>query len=424
MNNSNESSFWLRLDNAAKIYPSAKVRDLTSVFRITAVLEETVKARQFFEAIDAIEDKFPYYKVKLKAGFFWYYLEHHNLPIAVAPDSEIPCKAFNKDELMFRVLVKKNNISVEFSHILTDGTGAFEFLKTILLSYFGKCGVGVLNAVKSNNINKNDQEEFEDAFNRYYKNVKSPRIKMPKAFNIPFRLKKTARFKLLTATLPLNKILAKAKEFDVSLTDYLSAVYIYSLQEIYDQLPKARKRKCNKIIRIQVPVNLRKIFPSETMRNFSLFVMPGIDLRLGNYSFEEIVKTVYHQIQLATDPKLISKNISRNVGGEKNPFIRVMPLFIKSFVLSRLYINNTKNFSGVVTNYGKVDLSPQINEQIKKFIFIPPPPNKLLKINCGVVGFDNKLVMSFGNITVSKELERKFLSFLMAQGIPVKIINR
>jgi NRPS condensation-like uncharacterized protein len=127
-------------------------------------------------------------------------------------------------------------------------------------------------------------------------------------------------------------------------------------------------------------------------------------------------------MQLETDKKLISKMISRNVSGEKNPVLRGLPLFIKSFFLSKLYAIGTRQYSGVVTNLGKIDLGAEANSMIDKFIFIPPPPNKVLKVNCAVAGFDNKLVVTFGNITTSKDVERRFFGFLTAQGIPVKLV--
>jgi NRPS condensation-like uncharacterized protein len=83
----------------------------------------------------------------------------------------------------------------------------------------------------------------------------------------------------------------------------------------------------------------------------------------------------------------------------------------------------TAQYSGVVTNLGNINLTPSINKMINKFIFIPPPPNKTLKVNCAVAGFDNNLVITFGNITASKELERQFLTFLTSQGIPVRIVQ-
>lgn len=418
------NDFWLRLDNAAKIYPAIKDKELTSVFRVGVELKEKIKAKQFLEAVHAIEERFPYYKVKLKAGFFWYYLEPHNIPIAVEPDRELPCRAFYNDELMFRVLAKENTISVEFSHILTDATGAFEFLKTLLIIYVEKCGLkSPAESSVTDPVETPSTEEYEDAYNRYFERINSAPPKIPGAFHVPFRLKNIPRFDVLTAIVPIDTIIKKAKAYEVSLTEYLVAVYLYSLQNIYNQLSPFRKRTSKKILRIEVPVNLRRMFPSRTMRNFSLYVIPGIDLRLGHYTFEEIVKTVYHQMRLETDKKLISKMISRNVSGERNPFVRSVPLFIKSFILSKLYARATEQYSGVVTNLGKINLGPGISDLVNKFVFIPPPPNKILKVNCGAAGFDGKLVLTFGNITTSKELERQFLTFLTAEGIPVKIIK-
>lgn len=134
---------------------------------------------------------------------------------------------------------------------------------------------------------------------------------------------------MLTAIVPIRAMMKEAREHQVSLTVYLTAVYLYSLQTIHNMLPAFRKRTSGKIIRIEVPVNLRRMFPSRTIRNFSVYVMPGIDLCLGHYTFDEVVKTVYHQMTLETDKKLIGKMISRNVGGEKHPLIRGDRFFSK-----------------------------------------------------------------------------------------------
>ena len=417
-----ESDFWLRLDNAAKIYPAVRNRELTSVIRISVELNERIKARPFSEAIRAIEERFPYYKVKLKRGFFWYFLEHEEMPIRIVTDKGIPCRAFGKDELMFRVLVMENKISVEFSHILTDGTGTFEFLKTLLMTYFEKCGKTVAGGVSWIRPGETaSPEEYEDAFNRFFKKTEVPTLSIPNAFHVPFSLKAKPRFDVLLGIIPIKEIIKQAKEHTVSLTEYLVAVYLYSLQKIHEELSSRSKRRSNKKLRIEVPVNLRNMYPSKTMRNFSLYVMPEIDMRLGWYSFEELLKVVHHQMQLETDKKLISKMMARNVGGEKNPFIRGVPLFLKSLILSTLYAAGTQKYSGVITNLGKVDFSPEINSCIKRVVFIPPPANKILKVNCGVVGFNNKIVLSFGNISKLKKLEKCFFRFLVSQGIPVKI---
>jgi NRPS condensation-like uncharacterized protein len=129
-------------------------------------------------------------------------------------------------------------------------------------------------------------------------------------------------------------------------------------------------------------------------------------------------------MQLEMDKKLINKVISRNVGAERHRVLKNTPLFIKSLILSFMYQSaGTNLYSGVITNLGKVNFTPEINALIDYFAFIPPPPNKTLKVNCGVIGFENKLVLNFANITTSKELERLFFTFLTSQGIAVKMIN-
>ncbi|HEU5289335.1 MAG TPA: hypothetical protein VFU05_01755 [Cyclobacteriaceae bacterium] len=419
-----KQQFWMRLDNAAKIYPAVQSKELTSVFRLSCVLKDRLKMQPLLEAVNKIEDRFPYYKVKLEKGFFWYYLEYHDEVIPLRPDVAMPCRAFRKNDLIFRVLVKENQLSVEFSHILTDGGGGFEFLKTLLYTYFDRCCISLKESTLYLRPDEApESEEFEDAFSKYFQEkIPVPR-KKPSSFHLPFQLNNPPRFKVLIVKAPLADISHLSRSNKVSITEYLVSIYLHSLQEVYNRMSPFQKRRQRKIFRVQVPVNLRKLYPSKTMRNFSLFVTPEIDLSLGQYSFEEILKIVHHFMQLETDKKLMNKIIARNVGAERNILLKNTPLFIKSLILYFTYrIAGTSRYSGVITNLGKVTFG-EADKLIDHFIFIPPPPNKTLKVNCGVLGFNNSLVMSFGNITKSRELEREFLTFLVRQGVAVKIIK-
>lgn len=417
--------FWTPLDNAAKIFPAIRSKEHTTVLRIAVELNEPVKIKQLFSAVSKLENRFPYFRVQLKKGFFWYYLEQVNQPIITVVDSGVPCKGFYKKDInkqLLRVLARKNRISIEFSHILTDGHGALQFLNTLIYYYFKESGK-LKDDAECNFIDlEMDKEELEDAYNRHFKENVPPVIRVSKAFHIPYPLRKKPRFDVLLASLSIAELKKKSSEKGVTITDYLVAVYLWTLQSIYGDLAKQKRTKKNSIARIQVPINLRNIYPSKTMRNFSLFVMPEIDLRLGHYSFEEILKIVHHKMQLETDEKLIKKIISRNVGSERRPLVRGIPLALKSMVLRYKYYSEGANqYSGVITNLGKIHLPKSISEYVKNYIITPPPPNKKLKINCGVIGFQDTLILSFGNITKSKELERKFLKFLVQQDIKVKL---
>jgi len=420
------SQFWLSLDNAAKIFPATLSDEVTTVLRLKAVLKQPVKIKPLMKAVSLVEKRFPYYKVQLKKGFFWYYLEHFPSRFPVEVDDKKPCRKFPKNHLLLRILVKKNELSVEFSHILTDGSGAFQFLKTLLILYSQECGATIPENFEFFSPDKEiSEEEYEDAYKRYFKEEIPPVVKKSKAFHLPFALKTLPRFEITNAIISIDKIKSKAKEKGVTITDYLAAVYLYVLQEIHQELNSFSRFKKNKFIRLEVPVDLRNIFPSKTMRNFTLFVMPEIDLRLGHYTFDEIIRRVYHQMRLETDEKLISKNISRNVGSEKKIYIKSIPLVLKSLILRmKFYSLGASQYSGVVTNLGSVKLPPETENIADYFVLTAPPPNKLLKVNCGIMGFKDKLTLSFGNITKSKELEEKIFKFLRDEGIDVTIENK
>jgi NRPS condensation-like uncharacterized protein len=417
---------WLPLDNAAKIYPAVRSKEHTTVFRLSVILNERVNIGCLLRAIRKTEARFPYFKVCLRKGFFWYYLEHIACPLIPVADNQGICRAFDivymKDALLFRIVVINNRISVEFSHILTDGTGASVFFKTLLLAYFAeKEGKGIDYSATGRSSDIQDQE-FEDAYNQYFKADIPPVIQYTKAFHLPYVLNEKPRYHTLTALVSLAEIKSKAREKGASITDYLVAVYLAVLQDIYTEMPRYSRYGKRKILRVQVPINLRQIYPTQSLRNFSLFVLPEIDLRLGQYSFDEIIKIVYHKMKLETDEKLINKIISRNVGSEKNFFVRGIPLFLKDLILYfKYYSQGANQYSGVVTNLGRIELPAEIEKHVDHFVFIPPPPNKKLKVNCGVIGFRDLLVISFGNISRTNDLEKKFFRFLTHQGIRVKL---
>lgn len=89
----------------------------------------------------------------------------------------------------------------------------------------------------------------------------------------------------------------------------------------------------------------------------------------------------------------------------------------------KYYSLGTNQYSGVATNLGKIKLPREIEKMIDYIVLTPPPPNKLLKISCGIIGINDKLVLSFGNITKSIRLEEKFLQFFKDQGIEVNFEN-
>lgn len=418
---------WLKLDNAAKLFPAIISKDLTSVFRITASLKEPVNYSFIREAVGITSKRFPYFSVSLGSGFFWHFLEFTDQPPRIQADEKIPCAAFavkRKNEPLYRVIVKGKKISVEFIHILTDGGGALEYLKSLLYTYLTLRGSHISSPgeiiIPGTPVS---DEEFEDGYIRYFRKLPPP-SKLVKAWHLPFKLNDRPRLRVLRAEVRTDEIIELSRKLKVSVTEYFVAVYQFALQKIFISSTSKKKKKIKKVLRIEVPVNMRKKFPSRTMRNFSLFVLPEIDIRLGTYTFEEILHSVHHQLQISADIKQISRFLSSNVSYEKLIFIRILPLFIKKIAMAAVYRGlASKRFSGLVTNLGKVTLPEEMNEMVDSFELIPPPQNLKVKVGSGLVSYKDKLRICFSNITQSNELERHILKHLSDAGIHVKILN-
>jgi NRPS condensation-like uncharacterized protein len=419
---------WLKLDNAAKLFPAIMSAELTSVFRITVFLKKPIKFSAIKEAVEISSRRFPYFSVSLGSGLFWHYLEYNHQIPRILTEEKIPCTAFaakRKNEPLYRILVKENRISVEFIHILTDGGGAFEYLKSLLYTYFRLNG----NHIPSDEKiilpeSPISEEEIEDGYKRFFRRKIPPPGKLTKAWHLPFRLDGKPRLKIIRSQITLDKLLEVARSYGVSVTEYMVSVYLFTLQMIYlEEIEKVKKQKRG-VLRIEVPVNLRKKFPSKTMRNFSLFVLPEIDLRLGVYSFDEILNIVKYQLQTGADVKQITRFLSQNVGHEKSPFVRLLPLFIKSMAISAVYKRLGSNqCSGILTNLGRVKLPEEMENLIDTFEVVPTPPNTHVKISCAMVTFKNQLRLDFGNISRSTSFEMHFLKYLTESGIPVKVLN-
>lgn len=342
-------------------------------------------------------------------------------------EEEIPCTAFaitRKNEPLYRVLVKKNRISVEFIHILTDGGGAMEYLKSLIYTYLTFTGrhINSPGDIILPGTPVSD-EEFEDGYNKYFQKLPPP-VKIVKAWHLPFRLNIKPRLRVLRAEVKVDEILELTRRHKVSVTEYFVAVYFFSIQKIFNSWNEKSKKVKRKVLRIEVPINMRKMYKSRTMRNFSLFVLPEIDVRLGTYTFEEILTSVHHQLQLSTDIKQISRFLSSNVSPEKLLIVRILPLFIKKMVIASIYRKlASKRWTGMVTNLGLMTFPEEMEELVDSIGLIPPPPNTNVKVCCALVSYKGKMRICFSNITQSRDLERYIFMHLSDAGIHVRILN-
>ena len=218
---------------------------------------------------------------------------------------------------------------------------------------------------------------------------------------------------------PTDVLKAKAKEQGVTSTAYLAAVLAEAVRDRQDMEGKPPKRL--KPVKITIPVNLRKTFGLDTMRNFALAVNIGFDPKLGEYSHEEICRLMYHQLAAETIPQRMAGRVTTNVVLQRNTLIRLIPLCIKRIPMRIVYALSGESKGCLnLSNMGQLTVPESIRPYIERFEFIIGVqysyPN-----NCSVVSYEGKTYISMIRGIQESELERLFFSRLVELGIPVEI---
>jgi NRPS condensation-like uncharacterized protein len=406
------------------------------MFRLSAVLSEPIHIDRLNQALCHICERFPYYMVNLSHGAFWYSFVNNPRKPSVEIDSRYPCTSMpikQRGVFPFRVRAWNRTVSVEFSHALTDGTGATVFLKSLIASYYLEASPpGTEERKRTEALFREDKqilfgedtadpEESEDGFRRYFSSdIPGPKVEK-KVFHLPGKRLKTEEYRVITAEMDIEPVLTCSRNEGVSLTEYLTAVYFHALQAIQKQHLRRKKRKRWKPLSVMVPVNLRTILPSKTMRNFFLTINPQLDTRLGFYSFSEICFKVHYFIKSQLDQRQLKQYIKRNVSGVIHPLLRIAPLFVKNMVIRTLYRRYGENcFSGSLSNLGIFTLPAFLEERVEKVMFIPPP-SPVLGVKCGAISYKNRLYLSFGSLVRDRVLEYYFITFLRKSGILVSL---
>ena len=413
---------WYKLDLSAIVYPTLQRRDFSSVYRLSVVLKEEIDPQLLQQALDLTLPRFPTYKVAIRKGVFWRYLEPNNRPGPfVQPDIQNPCMPMHfrsNNRYLIRVYYFRNRISLEAHHSLGDGTGGMCLLQTLTATYLGLLGNRITPSGFVLDINSRpDPEELEDAYMRYANAKVCPPRPAEKTYRIRGTKEPFYTLNIVDGVMSVSEVMAVAKKYGASITEYLNAVLLYALLQKQAQEFHLRLYP----VRIAMPVNLRRFFPSKTLRNFITMVYPSIDPRLGEYTFEEIITQVHHYMRYYINEKFLRGDITTNAATQRNPVIRLVPLFIKDFVVRTFYSRvQDKNSSAGLTNMGALKVPPEMKPFIDRFdIYMGQPFSS--RTNCAIISYEDTLTINFASSICETDVERFFFRKLVQDGIHVTI---
>lgn len=404
-------AYWRGLDNAGKMFSAASTKKDTRVFRFYCELKEQIDKDILQNALNITIKKYPIYLSVMRKGLFWHYLEKSELRPVVREEYKEPCSCLyvrDKKALLFEVTYYKKRINVEIFHALTDGTGATHFLTEIVKNYLylshAKEGLEDVELMKEQ-ISIRDQES--DSFSKYYDpNTRIGRKKKEHAYQIKKIQKEYEELRVSEATVSAKALLKAAKERGVSLTVLITAAFLCA---IHKEMSKAQEKKP---VILMVPVNLRKIFPSESMLNFFGYIDPGHKFGEGKDSFEEILEETKKYFEDNLTKEEIARRMNELIAFEKNKILRWAPLELKNLCIRASSKMAEREVTAVFSNMGMIKLPQEYEELIERFgVYTSTPRTEVC-----VCSFKDILYFGFTSRYDSTNIQENFYRILKELG--------
>ena len=411
---------WHRPDNTANLFAAVSSESDPHVFRVTMELCDRVYPH-FLQK--ALEETLPYFRafdVKFKCHLFsWVYEAQYIYP-QVADEVGHPCKFFsneNKEGFLFRVLYNGNKIHLESSHALSDGTGAVYFLKAIGYRYIQ---LTYKNKLTSDQREKRFGLEYgmnvTDGYAVNYKKVKKTEHREMLAYMIRGKRRSIGDMGILTVNKSVSQLKAVSNTCQATISEYMSAVLLMAIRDSYPDNAK-------KPIRIELPVNLRPLFNTETSLNFFSNISISLNPQEFSYSFKEILHCVKKQFKEKIRKEQFEQRFGFTVWGERCLLARMTPVVARHWFLRRMYELCSGSSTIGFSNIGKIVLEPGFAQYIKEIsaLATPTPYVPIKIVTCSV---KDNFTMNITTKISDNTFPDKIIQALEGSGIVVNLKNR
>ena len=409
--------YWRKLDNSAKIFPISTGKRYSTVFRLSVLLKEKVEPNILQEALVQTLQKYKLFKVRMKSGFFWNYFEHNTKTPIIEEEKEYPCKYMNpktNNDYLFKVTYFDKKINIDIFHSLTDGNSGTMFFKEIIYTYLELLHPEVFSDM--NRRVRKIEHDTEDSYIKNYDKKAKSNASGKKAYVLKGEKIKLGAISAIHQIIDLDDLKKECKKYDATITQYLTAVLIFSIYE-----ENYKKSNGKKPIKVCIPVNLKKYFQSKTITNFFSYITIEAQMKKDNLdTFEKIIEFVKKDFKEKLTQEELIKTMSTNVKIGNNPFIRIIPLTLKKTIVRLSYIEIRKYTTITFSNIGRMGIIGDYKNYIEYFLMLIAP-EPVEKIKCSSCTFENKLTFTFTSILQNNDIEKKFYEFLKQRNIKVQI---
>lgn len=414
---------WVRLDNASNIFLAARSDTDPKVFRISAEMDHAVDRQLLQKAVDATYERYRLYHAVLRSGVFWYYLQESDVRPLVTAEEQPTCAPIyqaDRRRLLFRVMHHHQRIILEVFHALSDGTGALWFLSDLVTAYLRRrqagqnrrfddtreaIDPGAARGLVDAGTNPDGDAEvtahglIADSFAHYFRRPRRPRVLASEsAFHraaVPaltggdvrspptrpremgrahrpslrrvYRVRGTRtsdnRTRAVELTAPAQSVLALARAEGVTLTMYLTALFVQAVRSSAGDLGK------NATLAASVPVNLRQFFPSRSPRNFFATIRVEHTFGAGPDDLGAICRHLDSQFRPKATPEALETKLQKLVRFERMPALRIVPRPLKDVILKLINWRSNRGLSIAVSNLGRVTLPESAQPHVRRLLF-------------------------------------------------------
>ena len=401
-----------RLDVSSQFYPIIATSKSQSLFGLTAEMDAPVCRETLSRAVQRVLLRFPAFKVRLKRGYAWYKFEENDAAYEAGGLPVRPLLPIGREECggyLFRLGCGGNRISLEMFHAVTDGMGALEFFKAIIFEYArlsgreisGREGVIDLDAEPT-------EEESEDAFYRYHRRVRLGDVELGKLLGErPMLIEGTPRETGGAVTFrayDTESVRVAAKKAGASVTAFLAGTAACALRSLAPESERA--------VIIMVPVNLRAMFETTTLRNFVNFAR--LVFRPGEAETHlDFVRSAAEQLRERASKEEMSRFMSTTVSTERSLPLAVAPLWLKILAarIVRPLVKSRQTL--IVSNLGRVTMPEGTG--LRRLVF-NLNVSRTSCVNAGALSLGGETTLAFSRSIEEDSLEQAMSSLLESAG--------
>lgn len=409
-----ERTDWYPLDVAAKIYPLSMSVKRMMVFRLSCYLKQPVVPELLQMALTYTMRRFPSFATTIKCGFFWHYLDSTMRRWAVRPETKLPCAVMKVGAVRspsLRVVYYENRISVEFFHILSDGTGGSIFLRTLVKTYLELLGAEIPPFEGAFSLEDEPHaDEWKDAFPVSGEGTAGS-FSDRSALQLKGMLPLEQPNRVLHYNLSTQQLLTRARQLGGTITGLLLC-YVFMACRDATRLRPGDKRR----FQIQLPVNMRKFYPVRTLRNFSMYT--SIRMHPSQVTaIEQMLPDVMEQIRTGTAQEPLEQTMRLSCRLVK--WLRFVPLIIKRPIAYFIYGKLGDGvFTTTLSNLGVIRLPEEMAAHVDKFDFVLGPPVEN-RAALSVCSFGDKTVLTVVKNTHVTLFEDALYRYLTEAGFSV-----